>query len=99
MYSRRQALTSSHREHQSVSSPPTTPSNSAPSVLIVILNWNSHEETIAAVESVLKLDYPAFSIVIVDNGSTLDPTQSLAPILSERVQLIRSPENLGYTGG
>ncbi len=70
-----------------------------PAVLVIILNWNSHEETIAAVESVLKMDYPNCRIAVIDNGSEPDSFQALASLAGERTQITRSPENLGYTGG
>jgi GT2 family glycosyltransferase len=69
------------------------------SVVVVILNWNSADDTLAAVESVLRMDYPNYRLVIVDNGSTDDSVGKLATIEDGRVKLIRSPENLGFTGG
>ena len=69
------------------------------SVVIVILNWNSADDTLAAVESVLKMNYPNYHLVIIDNGSTDDSVERLAKIEDGRVQFIRSPENLGFTGG
>lgn len=41
----------------------------APSVAIVMVNWNGWEDTIACIQSCLALDYPAFRIVVCDNGS------------------------------
>ena len=71
----------------------------AKSVVIVILNWNSADDTLSAVESVLRMDYPNFRLVIVDNGSVDDSAARLAEIQDGRVELIRSGENLGFTGG
>lgn len=71
----------------------------ARSVVIVILNWNSADDTLAAVESVLRMDYPNYRIVIVDNGSTDDSIEKLVKIEDGRVELIRCAENLGFTGG
>jgi GT2 family glycosyltransferase len=87
------------KKELSVSFMSTTSIHEAPEVVVVILNWNAHEETIAAVESVLKMDYPSLRVAVVDNGSTEDPARTLAPILGDRVELILSPENVGYTGG
>ena len=70
-----------------------------PRVLVVLLNWNSPRETVAAVEAVLRSRYPSFEILIVDNGSTDESVAHLRTIVGERVQLIEVPENLGYTGG
>lgn len=70
-----------------------------PLVLIVILNWNSPEETVAAVESVLKMEYRNFQVLIVDNGSTDHSVEALRRIASGRVELLESQVNHGYTGG
>ncbi len=43
---------------------------SAPHVAILILNWNGWADTQACLESLLKLDYPSFRIIVCDNGST-----------------------------
>lgn len=78
------------------------PSGSQPgarSVVVVILNWNSVNDTLSAVESVLRMDYSNYRLVIIDNGSTDDSVRELAKIEDGRVKLIRSSENLGFTGG
>jgi GT2 family glycosyltransferase len=71
----------------------------SPLVLIVILNWNNPEETQTAVTSAMRLDYPNFRLLIVDNGSEDDSLRQLRPLVSERIELIESPINTGYTGG
>ena len=68
-------------------------------VLVVILNWNSPQETLAAVESVLRMDYPNYSLMVVDNGSTDDSAEVLAKIDDPRVEFIKLPDNLGFSGG
>jgi GT2 family glycosyltransferase len=45
------------------------PSGKPASVLVAILNWNRADETIDCLESVLKLDYENFTVLLVDNGS------------------------------
>ncbi len=74
-----------------------------PSVLIVLLNWNSLAETTSSLAAVLALDYPNFSVLVIDNGST-DGSQQALPehigsLRSAFVQLLQLPENMGYTGG
>src|SRR6185369_2888887 len=71
----------------------------APLVLVVLLNWNSFEETRTAVESVQRMDYPNFRILIVDNGSEDGSASALQALSGERVDLLVSPVNTGYTGG
>src|SRR5260370_15966732 len=68
-------------------------------VLIVILNWNSPEGTVTAVESVLRMDYPNFHVLIVENGSTDNSAAELRKITGSRVELLESAVNNGYTGG
>ena len=43
-----------------------------PHVSIIILNWNGWKDTIECLESVLKLNYPNFNIILIDNNSTDD---------------------------
>ena len=71
----------------------------APLVLVVLLNWNSYEETRTAIESVQRMDYPNFRILIVDNGSQDGSVSALKALSGERVDLLMSPVNTGYTGG
>jgi GT2 family glycosyltransferase len=79
--------------------PPLSQRLDAKSVVIVILNWNSADDTLAAVESVLEMDYPNFRVLVVDNGSTDDSLATLAGMRDCRVEFIKSTENLGFTGG
>lgn len=70
----------------------------SPKVAVVVVNWNGAEDTLQCVESLQYLDYPHVDIIVVDNGSRVDPT----PTLLERfpsVTCIRLPRNLGFTGG
>jgi len=39
-----------------------------PSVYVVILNWNGWQDTIECLESVFRLDYPSFRVIVCDNG-------------------------------
>ena len=38
-------------------------------VSIIILNWNGWKDTIECLESIYKIDYPNYDIIVVDNGS------------------------------
>jgi|KBSMisStandDraft_5_1062788.scaffolds.fasta_scaffold217200_2 GT2 family glycosyltransferase len=74
-------------------------SDKAPLVLVVLLNWNSHEETRTAAASVLGMDYPNLRILIIDNGSKGDSVSELRKLVGDTVDLLESPTNTGYTGG
>jgi len=100
-----------------------------PKVAIIILNWNGWQDTIECLESVERLTYPNYEVVLVDNGSVDDsvarirewvmnrprqggPAQELSEgvstmlphhvrvvLVTDKLTLIRSDENLGFPGG
>src|ERR1043166_8715027 len=41
-----------------------------PRVAILVLNWNGWRDTVECLESLFRLDYPTFTVVVCDNGST-----------------------------
>jgi GT2 family glycosyltransferase len=43
-----------------------------PKVSIIILNWNGWKDTIECLESIYKIDYPNYNVIVVDNGSEDD---------------------------
>ncbi len=67
-------------------------------MVIVILNWNGWRDTIACVESCLRLTWPNFRIVIVENGSTDGSEDFLRRHFPEE-EIIQSGDNLGFAGG
>lgn len=69
-----------------------------PKVYIVILNWNGLKDTLECLESVYKLEYPNFEVIVVDNAST-DHSTTVIPKMYPNATLITNEENLGYTGG
>lgn len=40
-----------------------------PNVTVILLNWNGWQDTIQCLESVFKLDYPNFNVIVCDNNS------------------------------
>jgi len=69
-----------------------------PKVFIIILNWNGLQNTLECLESVFKLNYENFEVVMVDNGST-DGSCKIIEKMYIKVRLIENGENLGYAGG
>lgn len=69
-----------------------------PTIFIIILNWNGLKDTLECLESVYKLDYPDYKVLVVDNGSTDESVKVIREVYPE-VTLIENKENLGYSGG
>jgi len=67
-------------------------------VVIIILNLNKKEDTLKCLESVFKLDYSPYEVIVIDNGSTDGSVEAICEAFSE-VHLIRSTNNLGASGG
>jgi len=70
-----------------------------PKVSIIILNWNGLEDTIDCLESLKKITYPNYEVIVVDNGSREKDAQVLKDKFSDYIHLIRNEKNYGYTGG
>jgi GT2 family glycosyltransferase len=41
----------------------------SPKVSVIVLNWNGWEDTVECLESLYRVDYPCFDVVVVDNAS------------------------------
>jgi GT2 family glycosyltransferase len=68
-----------------------------PSVSIVSINYNGAQVTCEMLDSLKKITYPNFEVIIVDNASKEDPS-----IIFEKhpwIKFIRSDKNLGFAGG
>ncbi len=65
---------------------------------VIILNWNGKKDTLECLESLKKIHYSNFQILLVDNGSTDD---SVAVIKKEHpeITIIETGENLGFAAG
>jgi hypothetical protein len=70
-----------------------------PAVSIIVLNWNGLEDTVECLESLKKLTYPNYEVIVVDNGSKGDDAEKLEEKFGDSIRLIRSDKNYGYTGG
>src|SRR4030067_3270221 len=70
----------------------------SPMISIIILNWNGLSDTLECLESVKKIDYPSFEIIVVDNGST-DGSATTISRLHPGVVIIETGKNLGFAEG
>lgn len=51
--------------------------NAIPHVYIVLLNWNGWSDTVECLESVFKLNYPRFTVIVCDNNSSDNSIQKI----------------------
>ena len=70
----------------------------SPRVIIIVLNWNGRDDTLACLASLSKLDYPSYELVVIDNGSGDDSVPAIRASFPQ-VTLVETGENLGYVGG
>lgn len=67
-------------------------------IWILVLHWQGPEITRACLESLAKLDYPAFKVLLVDNGSLNNDGERLAQDFPQ-ISLLRLDSNRGFAGG
>lgn len=63
------------------------------------MNWNGLEDTVECLESLKKITYPNYEVIVGDNGSKGNDAQVLEEKFGDYVHLIRNDKNYGYTGG
>lgn len=69
-----------------------------PLVYIIVLTWNGKNDTLECLESLVKVNYSNYKILVIDNASidgTNDAVKSKYPL----VEYIYNSENLRYAGG
>jgi hypothetical protein len=69
-----------------------------PKVFLIILDWNGLKDTCECLESVKKIDYPNYEVIVVDNGST-DGSCQVIPQRFPWVKLICNQRNEGFARG
>lgn len=73
-------------------------SSKAPNVFIIVVDWNGWDDTKACLQSLEKLSYPNYSVVLVDNGSD-EPLADKVGEYAFDLTLIECTENKGFAGG
>lgn len=68
-------------------------------VAIVILNWNGLEDTVECLESLKKVTYPNYQLILVDNGSEGDDVRVLRERFGDYIHLIENDRNYGFAEG
>lgn len=71
---------------------------SQPYVIIIILNWNGINDTLECMDSLTKISYSNYEIIVVDNGSTDGSIEQLNKIYPY-LKIIENGRNLGFAEG
>ncbi|MFA6183901.1 MAG: glycosyltransferase family 2 protein [Parcubacteria group bacterium] len=69
-----------------------------PRVFVIILNYNGGDILKKCLESVYKLKYPNFQVVVVDNNSA-DNSFEEAQLSFGKFNFIKNSQNIGFAGG
>jgi GT2 family glycosyltransferase len=69
-----------------------------PLVYVVVLNWNSRDDVIECIGSLINIDYPRYELLVVDNGSSDGSVESLEAEFPT-LQIIVNETNLGACEG
>lgn len=70
-----------------------------PLISIITLNWNTPDITCQFLESTRKLEYKNYEILVCDMKSDIDPTEQIVSNNYPNTRVLRSPDNLGFSGG
>lgn len=70
----------------------------APKIIVATLTWNQKKEVLACLATLVRLDYPNYEIVVVDNHSS-DGTFEAVREQYPHVHVVRHTENLGCAEG
>lgn len=74
-------------------------------VAIIILQYNNSQDTIECLDFVKELDYPDFSVIVVDNASDQSHQDTTRSFLKNQINsavryyFLVNRDNLGYAGG
>ncbi len=70
-----------------------------PRVSVIMLNWNSIEDTRECLESFKKVTYPNYDIIVVDNASQENEADQLRKEYGDQITVIANSKNLGFPEG
>jgi GT2 family glycosyltransferase len=65
---------------------------------VIVLHWGVEADTIACLRSIVASGFPARPLLVIDNGTGAPGDAAIAGIAAG-AEIIRLPQNLGYTGG
>jgi len=66
-------------------------------VYVLLVNWNGWADTVECLESLLRLDYPDYRVVVCDNGSTDDSVERIVDWAEGRMSVPQSAAQAAYS--
>jgi GT2 family glycosyltransferase len=79
--------------------PPPDPFSTAPTVRVVVVNWNRKELLRACLQSLANQTHPSYEVFVVDNGSedgSAELVEDLSSSFPKPLVLIRNQDNKGF---
>lgn len=73
--------------------------NHPPKISIIILNWNGLDDTVECLESLKRITYSNYEVVVVDNGSEGNDAEALRERFEDYIHLIENDRNYGFAEG
>jgi len=72
-----------------------------PKVAIIILNWNGWKDTIECLESIKKIDYDNYHVVVVDNHSSDNSLEEISKYIenNNKISVLSLDLNYGFAKG
>jgi GT2 family glycosyltransferase len=71
---------------------------SAPTIAILIINWNGLDDTLQCLDALYACEENNFEVFLVDNASEISP-EKIITARFQKVHYIASESNLGFAGG
>lgn len=70
-----------------------------PKVCFILLNWNGIHDTTECLDSIKKISYTNYEVIVVDNASTGNDTKVLKEKFGNYIRLIENQKNYGFAEG
>ena len=70
-----------------------------PQISIIILNWNGMAYTVPCLESLKRITYADYEVIVVDNGSEGDDVEALKDKYGDYIHVIENDRNYGFAKG
>jgi GT2 family glycosyltransferase len=71
----------------------------SPKVSIVLVNWKGLDDTLEALDSLQKITYPNYEVIVVDNDSGNDEAGAIEERFGSFVRILRNDKNYGFAKG